>query len=208
MNRFEPLLAALDQLRSHSTEFRDLDAVLGDGDLGITVDNGAAAVQDVIRNAPEDTTLSKILMDSGRAFGSANPSTFAALTQGGLLAAAKATKEHDSRITAETLLTILTSCAESIAQRGGALPGDKTVLDPLCSSIEALETHKELSQEAYTDMVTAAAAVIDRLAQQTSARGRAAWVGERSAGHRDPGSVAYLRFLEALRDHAVVGMAN
>jgi dihydroxyacetone kinase len=31
---------------------------------------------------------------------------------------------------------------------------------------------------------------------RTAKRGRAGWLGERSAGHQDPGSVALLRLLE------------
>ena len=58
-----------------------------------------------------------------------------------------------------------------------------------------------------TDARTAAEAAVaaaERTVSETrnlaSARGRAAWVGQRSVGEPDPGSVAVLRFLEALRD--------
>ncbi|WP_344732881.1 DAK2 domain-containing protein, partial [Spinactinospora alkalitolerans] len=47
----------------------------------------------------------------------------------------------------------------------------------------------------------AAARVVEETADLPSARGRAAWVGERSIGERDPGSVAVLRFVEEVSDH-------
>lgn len=204
MNTYDSLIEALDQLRSHADELRDLDGVLGDGDLGVTVSEGAAAIQAVLREAGPETTLSRLLMEAGRAFGNANPSTFAALTQGGLLAAAKATKERKLPLTAADLATILRAGAESIATRGGASPGDKTVLDPILRSIEVLERENELTSEVLGRMADAAVEITDELAARPSARGRAAWVGERSVGHRDPGSVAYIRLLEALRDHTAV----
>lgn len=200
MNTLTPLLNALDRWQSHADELRDLDAVLGDGDLGITVGDGARAVQEALREADQESSISRLLIAAGRAFGNANPSTFAALTQGGLLAAAKAMRDRDLPFTPADLRELLTRCAESIAERGGASPGDKTVLDPLLASIIVLPPDGTLDQEAFGHMAEAAAAVTDELAQKSSSRGRAAWVGERSVGHRDPGSVAYVRLLESLRD--------
>jgi len=48
-------------------------------------------------------------------------------------------------------------------------------------------------------MVEAARRGVDETAGLQSRRGRAAWLGERSSGHADPGATAYLRLLEALR---------
>lgn len=202
MDNFASLLAALDQLQTSADELRDLDAVLGDGDLGITVGGGAAAVQAVLRSADDADSTSDLLIASARAFGNANPSTFAALTQGALLAAAKVTRGLELPLTTADLISILTAGAESIAKRGGANPGDKTVLDPLLSSIETLDSEEPLTEDVFARMATTADRVTNALADAPSSRGRAAWMGERSVGHRDPGSVAYVRFLEALRDHA------
>jgi dihydroxyacetone kinase len=48
-------------------------------------------------------------------------------------------------------------------------------------------------------MIVAARKGIDDTAQGVSRKGRAAWLGERTIGHPDPGATAYLRFLEALQ---------
>lgn len=193
------LINALEKLKSSADELRALDAQLGDGDLGVTVSQGAQAVQEALKRLGDGYSLTQALMESGRAFGNANPSTFAALAQGGLLAAAKATRGA-SAITPETLRVILSSVAQSIRQRGKSEPGEKTVLDPLIASIDALDQHDVLNRRTFDDMTAAASEITDRLAAQPSLKGRAAWMGERSIGHKDPGSVAYVRFLEAVRD--------
>lgn len=199
MSNFTTLLSALDRWQTYSDELRDLDAVLGDGDLGITVGDGARAVREALSGI-DDTSISRVLIAAGRAFGNANPSTFAALTQGGLLAAAKSMRDRETPFTAADLHTLVTRCAESIAERGGASPGDKTVLDALLASVGALQPDGELTRATFAQMADAATAITDDLAQKPSSRGRAAWVGDRSVGHRDPGSVAYVRLLESLRD--------
>jgi len=47
-------------------------------------------------------------------------------------------------------------------------------------------------------MVAAARKGVEDTAAGVSRKGRAAWLGERTIGHPDPGATAYLRFLEAL----------
>lgn len=83
------LVRTLDALPAHTDELRDLDAALGDGDLGITVKAGSAAVVKALAALPDDAAMSDMLRAAGQAFSTANPSTFAALIGGGLLAAAK-----------------------------------------------------------------------------------------------------------------------
>ncbi len=200
MSNLSVLLSALDKWQTHADELRDLDAVLGDGDLGITVRDGARAVRQSLSDMDGETSISRLLVAAGRAFGNANPSTFAALVQGGLLAAAKSMRDRDTPFTTADLHTLLTRSAESIAERGGAVPGDKTVLDALLASIGALRPDTALDRDTFSQMAGAATAITDDLAQKPSSRGRAAWVGDRSVGHRDPGSVAYVRLLESLRD--------
>lgn len=62
------LLAALPRMSAHKEELRDLDAALGDGDLGITVTSGSEAVVDVLEDLPEDVDARSILSSIGLAF--------------------------------------------------------------------------------------------------------------------------------------------
>ncbi|MGI5122523.1 dihydroxyacetone kinase family protein [Marinactinospora thermotolerans] len=196
------LPAVLADLPGHAEELRALDARLGDGDLGITVSSGAAAAREALLALPEDVHPGDALRAAGTAFASANPSTFAALVGSGLLAAA-AEADETADASPAGVARIVATLARRVQERGGARLGDKTfldVLEPVRQTLtEAAEGASPL--EVADAVVSAAARAVEETAGLTSARGRAAWVGDRSAGERDPGSVAVLRFVETLRAH-------
>jgi dihydroxyacetone kinase-like protein len=194
----EVLTRSLSTLPAHADELRDLDAALGDGDLGITVSAGAAAVIKALDGLPEDATVADILLSAGKAFSTANPSTFAALTGGGLLAASKVMAGKTSVGKAEGL-EIGRAIAGRIAERGKSKVGDKTVLDALIPSLDALESSTGTDVEMLAAMIATAQEQVEETAGLQSQKGRAAWVQERSVGHADPGATAYLRFLVALQ---------
>lgn len=189
---------ALLSLEAARDELRDLDAAIGDGDLGITVTAGARAVRESIRNLAEDAELHQVLMASAKQFGSANPSTFAALISGGLLAASKVVvgvSEIDTKVAS----SILQAVFESIKLRGKANLGDKTILDAIHPALIVMQENRDLKADDLLPlMIEAVEASITESASLVSQRGRAAWVGERTIGHRDGGATAFLRFLEAL----------
>lgn len=192
------VLAVTERLPQHAEELRELDSALGDGDLGITVSAGASAVHRAVTELPPNAHPAEVLRAAGVAFSSANPSTFAALFGGGLLAASQ-TVSGTEEFTSSELTASLLALTERIQERGGALVGDKTVVDVLDAVLRALkaEAHSEPAALARSSAAAARKAV-EEGASLTSQRGRAAWVGERSAGHRDPGSVAMLRLIEEI----------
>lgn len=187
--------AALERLSGARDELRELDAALGDGDLGITVEKGCAAVRTKLAEL-SGPSPAEVLRAAGSAFATANPSTFAALAGGGLLAAAKAVGE-EGELTREQAVKVAHAVADSIATRGKAELGDKTVLDALVPSIAALERADDDSA-ALATMVAAARGGVEETTSSQSRRGRASWLQERSAGRPDPGATAYVRFLESL----------
>ena len=192
------LTLALSTLPAHADELRDLDAALGDGDLGITVSAGSAAVIKALDGLPEDATVADILLSAGKSFSTANPSTFAALTGGGLLAASKVMAGKTSVGKTEAA-EIGRAVAGRIAERGKSKLGDKTVLDALIPSLDVLESSAGTADELLAAMIATAQEQVDATAGLQSQKGRAAWVQERSVGHADPGATAYLRFLIALQ---------
>ena len=185
---------ALARLGESRDELRDLDAALGDGDLGVTVSKGCEAVRarlaDLTKPSPAD-----VLRTAGTAFASANPSTMAALVGGALLTGAKTVAEATDLGPGEAI-AFVRAAAASIATRGKAQLGDKTILDAILPSLDALDATTD--GDRLEAMVTAARRAVDETTPLQSRRGRAAWIGERGAGHPDPGATAYLRLLEAL----------
>lgn len=199
-NEFREIVTrSLGTLPAHADELRELDAALGDGDLGITVQAGSAAVVKALAALPGEATLAEALVASGKAFSTANPSTFAALIGGGLLAASK-TMTGKEAIGKPEALEIGRAVAARIAERGKSRLGDKTVLDALLPSLDTLEAANGTATEVLDAMIATAGQQIADTAGLQSQKGRAAWVQERSVGHPDPGATAYLRFLQALRE--------
>lgn len=190
---------ALGALAQERDVLRDLDAAVGDGDLGITVDKGSQAIRAALSAQPP-ATVGELLRASGAAFAKANPSTMAALVGAGLLAAAKAVTDELSW-TPEVAERVGRAAMGRIAERGKAAIGDKTVLDALSPSLDALRD--AAGGDALASMIAAATAGRDATTDQAGRRGRAAWVGDRGSGHPDPGATAYLLFLACLqRAHA------
>jgi dihydroxyacetone kinase len=188
--------AALGRLAESRDELRELDAALGDGDLGITVSKGCEAVRAKLAGLG-DPSPAEVLRAAGGAFATANPSTFAALTGGGLLAAAKAVADTDA-LDRDGAVTVARAVAESVKTRGKAELGDKTVLDALVPSVDALEGAGGDDRAALDAMIDVARRGVEETASAESRRGRASWLQERSAGRPDPGATAYVRFLESL----------
>jgi dihydroxyacetone kinase-like protein len=189
---------ALSRLAGSREELRELDAALGDGDIGITVSKGAEAVHAKLAGLANPVPRD-VLRGAAMAFSAANPSTFAALVGGALLAAAKVVETDE--LTGQEAVAIGRAVADSITTRGKSQVGDKTVLDALVPSIDVLESmvSRSTAGTATLDaMVKSAREAVAATAPLRSRRGRASWMGERSVGHPDPGAVAYLRFLEAL----------
>ena len=187
---------AFEVLAESADELRDLDAAVGDGDLGVTVRGGSAAARQAMHALPGSATPGEIFRALSTAISAANPSSFAALVATALLAAARSVATSQT-LTRDDVVTMAQQAAAAVEKRGKSALGDKTVLDALIPSVRALEA--STSDEGLAAMIAAARKGIDETTPNVSRRGRAAWLGERAQGHPDPGAVAYLRFLEALR---------
>jgi dihydroxyacetone kinase-like protein len=94
-----------------------------------------------------------------------------------------------------------------IQRLGKAEPGDKTMLDTLMPARDAL---KQALSEAATPSAALAAAVAAAEAGMKATiplvarKGRASYLGERSAGHQDPGATSAFMLVKAARDQWVV----
>jgi phosphoenolpyruvate---glycerone phosphotransferase subunit DhaL len=183
-------------LAESEDELRDLDAAVGDGDLGVTVKGGTSAARQAMRSLPDTATPADVFRALAMAISSANPSSFAALVATALLAASRAVATSQS-LTREDVVMAAQQVTAAVEKRGKSALGDKTVLDALIPSVRALEA--TTSDESLAAMIAAARRGIDETKPSVARRGRAAWLGERAQGHPDPGAVAYLRFLEALQ---------
>ena len=75
---------------------------------------------------------------------------------------------------------------------GGARPGDRTMVD-------ALQPAAEASASGLDAALSAAETGARETADVAARRGRSSYLGDRAKGHPDPGAVAVVRWLEAIR---------
>ncbi|MHA3684659.1 dihydroxyacetone kinase subunit DhaL [Leucobacter sp. HY1910] len=102
---------------------------------------------------------------------------------------------------ASELAAALRAGLDGIMARGKAVPGDKTLVDAMAPAVEAFEAAAGSGDSAGTAAqaaATAAQAGRDATAPMVARKGRASYLGERSAGHIDPGAASTALLFEAL----------
>ena len=173
--------------------FADLDGLAGDGDFGISLATGFRQIEkewDEIPKTDIGALLLKIAMIvSTHVGGSSGP-----LWGTGFMTAALLTRGK-TEITVDDLAAMLGSAIEGIQARGGAVLGDKTLLDALIPVHETLKSAGDPAS-ALKDSAAAADAAIDETRNLIAHRGRASQVGARSANTPDPGIVAIATILQ------------
>lgn len=104
-------------MKGHVDELRELDAVIGDGDLGVTIELGANALGSYLA-APDETDVGKMLARCGMNINKANPSTFGTLLASAFLGAGKAV-QNKPNITADDLVLMGNGAIDGIKKRQG-----------------------------------------------------------------------------------------
>jgi dihydroxyacetone kinase-like protein len=183
---------------AHRDELVDLDRVIGDGDHGENLKRGFEFVVSAVGASEVDspaavlklvakTLISKVGGASGPLFGTA------------FLRAATGLEEVDGASVAAALRAAL----DGVVARGKAEVGDKTMVDALRPAVEAAEAVKDKS---VAEVLAAAATAAETGAESTiplvARKGRASYLGERSAGHLDPGARSTALLLRSLADSA------
>ncbi|MDN5315066.1 MAG: phosphoenolpyruvate---glycerone phosphotransferase subunit DhaL [Clostridiales bacterium] len=172
----------------------DLDSVVGDGDLGLTMSDGFSAARDEVSSSSEED-LGKMIYLAGRAMSRAVPSTMGTLTASGLMEAGKNFRGH-LEVLDEEFSLFFQYFFDGIKARGKAEIGDKTVLDGLLPAIETMRN--QLSEGSPLEMAAKNAEHNSKEAflatkEMIAKQGRAAIRGDDSRGILDPGAaVAYL----------------
>lgn len=196
LTRFADLVAAQKELLTA------LDAAIGDADHGINMERGLSAV---LARLPELTaegaTPGSLATGVARAListvgGASGPlyGTFF-LRLGGALGG-------DPAVAPARFAAALRAGLEGTVARGRTLLDDKTMIDAMAPAVAAIE--EEVASGGWPGALAlgarAAAAGRDRVTPLVARKGRASYLGERSAGHQDPGATSTVLLFEALRD--------
>jgi len=200
-----PLFEAVAKRMEEQSAFMcEMDARLGDGDLGLTMKKGFAAAHEAISSLPE-TDLGKLLMKTGMKMASAVPSTMGTLMGSGLMQAGKALAGKEA-IGPEEAVLFLQGYAAGIQNRGKCSRGDRTVLDSIGAGADAAKAALDSSAAASLSDIFAAAkqgAQNGLEATRTMAPkfGKAAVHAAQCAGEIDQGAYAGCCLISAMADH-------
>jgi dihydroxyacetone kinase len=178
------IAAACHALLANEARLTELDQIVGDGDLGITLARGARAVLEALPDYPLDDsgeTLRAVGQTLQRTLGGSSGPLYGVL----FVRAGTALKRGEDwpRAAAEA--------CHALSELGGAKQGDKTMLDALYPFAEHLASGLE-------DAMAAAEQGVANTAHMKPRRGRSSYLGERSLGTPDPGAVAVSLWLRAV----------
>nr|WP_075137513.1 dihydroxyacetone kinase subunit DhaL [Actinophytocola xinjiangensis]OLF05645.1 dihydroxyacetone kinase subunit L [Actinophytocola xinjiangensis] len=196
----EDLAAALRSaavvVREHRDELVELDRAIGDGDHGENLRRGFDAIVTALDAATPPTPgavlklaattlISKVGGAAGPLYGTA------------LLRASTAVGDAAEIGPAEAVAA-LEAALGGVVARGKAEPGDKTMVDALTPAVAAATA----VDGSLAEVLAAAARAADAGAESTvplvARKGRASYLGERSAGHLDPGARSTALLLASL----------
>jgi dihydroxyacetone kinase-like protein len=174
------LIDSLAKLMSeHADELTALDSAIGDGDHGHNMKRGFEALvaeADAISAKPLGEALKAAGMKLVMTVGGASGPLFGTL----LMTLGKEIGEDPDRT---ALNAAFRKAVDSVAARGKSEKGQKTMLDVLYPIADALDGGGD-----GVGIVTVANNAAEATIPVVASRGRASFLGERSAGHMDPGS--------------------
>ena len=174
-------------IAEHRAELIELDRAIGDGDHGENMNRGFQAIVAALDHAvPETpgavlklaatTLISKVGGAAGPLYGTA------------FLRASTVVSDQPELGVAE-VAAALQAGLEGVQARGKAVEGDKTMVDAPLPAVVAAEKASggdvaAVLAAAAEGAATGAESTVDLVAR----KGRASYLGERSAGHLDPGA--------------------
>lgn len=191
------LSAMADCIAENKVYLTELDIAIGDGDHGVNMDRGFAAIREKL---PIYAGLScgAILTDAGKTLirqmaGSSGPLYGSVFKCGG-----KAVGEKDT-VTYGDLVTTLDEGIRKIQMLGGAVEGEKTMLDAMFPALRALREESD-PKAGLAKAAEAAHQAAEHTKEIIATKGRASYLGERSLGHIDPGAASFTLLMTVIRD--------
>ena len=179
----------------------DADRNLGDGDHGLGMQRGMTAVLEKLENGAF-SDIQSIFNATGMAMMSSMGGASGALF-GTLFRSGAKTLTDKSALDSSALSEFVVAANEGIQTRGGASPGDKTMVDALDpAASESLNTKDIPINEALEAVATAAELGRDKSKDMIATMGRAKTLGEKSVGHPDAGACSVAIIFRAMAEFA------
>jgi dihydroxyacetone kinase-like protein len=186
------IAVAAERIIASASELTALDQAIGDGDHGLNMKRGCAAVLaelDTIAAKPTGEALTSVGMTLVMKVGGASGPLY------GSLFIAMGKQLGDRPASLALLPELLAAGVAAVSARGKSTAGEKTMLDVLVPVLEAARAGGPGLGARLRKVATSAAAAT---LPMRATKGRAAFLGERSIGHMDPGARSSEIIIEAL----------
>jgi len=195
------LILVADRIIENEPMLSEADRNLGDGDHGLGMKRGMEAVKEKLAGDVE--SIEKAFGATGMAMmssmGGASGAIFGTLWRNG----GKALAGRDS-FDAQGLADLIKAGLEGVMSRGGAKPGDKTMIDALHPAmLKAQEVTALPLNEAIVAVAQAANDGRDASKALIATMGRAKTLGEQSIGFPDAGACSVAVIFDAMRDYVL-----
>ncbi|MDE5767588.1 MAG: dihydroxyacetone kinase subunit L [Malacoplasma sp.] len=180
----------------------DLDREIGDGDHGVNLSRGFEKILESI-NDFNGKTPSEIMMKIAMVLMSNVGGASGAIYSTAFMKAGQFLKDKPVELTPELISETWKQMIEGIQTRGNSKLGEKTLLDVQIPAFEAytssIKSGKSL-KDAFGEATKAAEKAMNDTKNIIATKGRAAYLGERSKGHIDPGSASSYLIIKTIYD--------
>jgi dihydroxyacetone kinase-like protein len=187
-----------DAVTDNADMLTTLDSAIGDADHGANMRRGMKAVVAKLDAAP-DVSPSTLLKTAGMTLVSTVGGASGPLYGTFFLRMATSAGDREE-LDGAAFAAALRAGLDGVLARGKAAAGDKTMLDALIPAVDALDAALAGGAglgDALRAAADAADAGRDATTPLVARKGRASYLGERSAGHQDPGATSTALLLTA-----------
>ena len=201
LTEFHAWITALAQTYSeHQQELGDLDAAIGDGDHGINMARGFNKAKAALDGSDGNRDIASLLKAVSMQLiahvgGASGPLYGTFFLKASIQAGANIQAGAKTELNAAEFFGALKAGVKGVQTLGKAGEGDKTMLDLWLPTLAALEP---LAKEANMlhQALEVAEQQLPKIQKLMARKGRAAYLGQRSIGHQDPGAMSSYLMLQ------------
>ncbi|GMQ63631.1 dihydroxyacetone kinase subunit DhaL [Vallitalea maricola] len=198
----ELLIKIADMYIDKQDELSKLDAVIGDGDHGVTMARGAKAAKIKVSEL-ENGTCRDYFKTFGRTLVSTLGGAMGPLYGSIFLEISKACKGKEE-VSLNEFSEGFNNGLLKVMELGGAKVGDKTMVDSIHPTVEALmksnEEGKDLA-DGFELAVKAAEEGVNSTIPLIARRGRSRYLQEKAIGHQDAGATSFSYLIKTIYEY-------
>lgn len=198
----ELLIKIADMYIEKQDELSKLDAVIGDGDHGVTMARGSKAAKIKVSEL-EDGTCRDYFKTFGRTLVSTLGGAMGPLYGSIFLEISKACKGKDE-VSLNELSEGFNNGLLKVMELGGAKVGDKTMVDSIHPTVEALKKANEEGKDladGFDLAVKAAEEGVNSTIPLIARRGRSRYLQEKAIGHQDAGATSFSYLIKTIYEY-------